>query len=151
MKLIKKGLPLMLALSMVFTLSISANATEFLLNNAQTKNADVGVSATIRGEVWHYMGYENGVVWFEPTVKTIVSSSKTMAQVTVSMECRYNDTGYLMTSDGKSSGKGSENNVNTVSINSSIPKYNTGSQIAVFSSHGATYSKSDVLYMTTLL
>lgn len=54
MKLIKKGLPLMLALSMVFTLSISANATEFLLNNAQTKNADVGVSATIRGEVWHY-------------------------------------------------------------------------------------------------
>ena len=91
MKLIKKGLPLMLALSMVFTLSISANATEFLLNNAQTKNADVGVSATIRGEVWHYMGYENGVVWFEPTVKTIVSSSKTMAQVTVSMECRYND------------------------------------------------------------
>ena len=56
-----------------------------------------------------------------------------------------------MTSDGKSSGKGSENNVNTVSINSSIPVYNTGSQIAVFSSHGATYSKSDVLYMTTLL
>lgn len=111
----------------------------------------LGVSATIRGEVWHYMGYENGVVWFEPTVKTIVSSSKTMAQVTVSMECRYNDTGYLMTSDGKSSGKGSENNVNTVSINSSIPVYNTGSQIAVFSSHGATYSKSDVLYMTTLL
>ena len=50
MKLIKKGLPLMLALSMVFTLSISANATEFLLNNAQTKNADEGVSATIRGE-----------------------------------------------------------------------------------------------------
>ncbi len=64
---------------------------------AQTKNADVGVSATIRGEVWHYMGYENGVVWFEPTVKTIVSSSKTMAQVTVSMECRYNDTDCLMT------------------------------------------------------
>ena len=99
----------------------------------------------------YFLGYDDGVVWFEPTVKTIVSSSKTMAQVTVSMECRYNDTGYLMTSDGKSSGKGSENNVNTVSINSSIPVYNTGSQIAVFSSHGATYSKSDVLYMTTLL
>lgn len=120
MKHIKKGLSLMLALSMVFALSISANATEFGEPITQTKNADVGVSASIRGEVWHYMGYKNGVVWFEPTVKTIVSSSKTMAQVTVSMECRYNDTGYLMTSDGKSSGKVSENNANTVLLNSYI-------------------------------
>ena len=101
--------------------------------------------------MWHYTGYDNGIVWFEPTVKTIVSSSKTMAQVTVSMECRYNDTGYLMTSDGNSSGKVSENNANTVLLNSYIPVYNTGSRIVVFSAHGATYSKSDVLYMTTLL
>ncbi|HBD30208.1 MAG TPA: hypothetical protein DC027_00945 [Oscillibacter sp.] len=151
MKHIKKGLSLMLALSMVFALNISANATEFGEPITQTKNADVGVSASIRGEVWHYTGYDNGIVWFEPTVKTIVSSSKTMAQVTVSMECRYNDTGYLMTSDGNSSGKVSENNANTVLLNSYISVYNTGSRIVVFSAHGATYSKSDVLYMTTLL
>ena len=144
MKHIKKGLSLMLALSMVFALNISANATEFGEPITQTKNADVGVSASIRGEVWHYTGYDNGIVWF-------VSSSKTMAQVTVSMECRYNDTGYLMTSDGNSSGKVSENNANTVLLNSYISVYNTGSRIVVFSAHGATYSKSDVLYMTTLL
>ena len=47
MKHIKKGLSLMLALSMVFALNISANATEFGEPITQTKNADVGVRRSV--------------------------------------------------------------------------------------------------------
>ena len=76
MKHIKKGLSLMLALSMVFALNISANATEFGEPITQTKNADVGVSASIRGEVWHYTGYDNGIVCLSLRLRQLLAARR---------------------------------------------------------------------------
>jgi len=71
-----------------------------------------------------------------------------MAQVTVKLECRYNDTGALVS--GEASGSDSNNNSNSVDVKLKFGAPRIAPVVA-FSSHGATYSKSDVLYMTTNL
>lgn len=71
-----------------------------------------------------------------------------MAQVTVKLECRYNDTGALVSGDAI--GSDSVNNSNNVDVKLVFGVFRRAPVVA-FSSHGATYSKSDVLYMTTNL
>lgn len=53
MKQLKKGIALLLTLSTVFALSVSASATEFTLVKSNSKSANVGTTATITGEVWN--------------------------------------------------------------------------------------------------
>lgn len=142
MKRFKKGIALLLALSTMFAICISASATEANLLNSDSKKADVGTTATLKGELWTY----NDVNWMEPTAKTIVSSSKTMAQVVVKLECVYDDTGELVSSAAAKSK--TANNTNTVKVDLSFSRPRNVPVIA-YSTHEATYSKSDVLYMET--
>lgn len=148
MKRFKKGIALLLALSTMFAICISASATEFNLVKSDSKSADVGTTATLKGELWTYTTVENGLVWMEPTAKTIVSSSKTMAQVTVDLECRYQDTGELVRST--SEGFKSANNSNSVQVDLmfSVPR---SAPVIAYTAHEATYSRSDVLYMSSRL
>ena len=148
MKRFKKGITLLLALSTMFAICISASATDIDLVESDSKTADVGTTATIKGELWTYNTVDNGVSWMEPTAKTIVSSSKTMAQVTVDLECKYQDTGKLVSSNAE--GFKSANNKNTVKVDLifSVPR---SAPVIAFTAHEATYSRSDVLYMSSRL
>lgn len=148
MKQLKKGIALLLTLSTVFALSVSASATEFTLVKSNSKSANVGTTATITGEVWNYTYPYNGIIWMEPTAKTIVSSSKTMSEVTVDMECTYNDTGKLVNSNASASR--SAKNTNSVSCDAAFSVQRSAGIVA-FTSHGVTYTRSDVMYMTTSL
>lgn len=96
MKSFKKSIALLLTLSTMFAICISASATEINLLNSESKSADVGTTATLKAELWTYNYVDNGTLWMEPTAKTIVTSSKTMALVTADLECRYQDTGALV-------------------------------------------------------
>lgn len=147
MKYLKKATSALLALCMIFALCVSASANESLFGS-NSKSASVGTTATITGEIWSYNHVYNGTPYFEPRAKTIVNSSKTMAQVTVKLECRYNDTGALVSGDAI--GSDSVNNSNNVDVKLVFGVFRRAPVVA-FSSHGATYSKSDVLYMTTNL
>lgn len=146
MKRLKKCVSFLMALSVVLALCVSAGATEFALIKSDSKSANVGTTATITGEVWGYTYVYNGIVWMEPTAKTIVNSSKTMAEVTANMECRYNDTGNLVNSNATA--YNAAYNTNTVAANAAFSVQRTSVRVVIYTAHGATYSRSDVLYMT---
>ena len=147
MKKFQKATAIFLAISTMFTLCISAGATEVNLVNSKSKVADVGTTATIKGELWTYSDYDYGHFWQEPTAKTIVTSPNTMAEVTVELECRYDDTGELVSSATDLSA--SKYNTNTVSGHTMYSEV-AGRPVIWYSSHGATYSRSDVLYIETI-
>lgn len=145
MKRFKKAVALMLALATVFALTVSANAMSGVLENSDSKSTSFG---TIRGEVWNYTYTYNGSLWMDPGAVTTVDSRYTMAEVTAEIECRYNDTGELVQPTATDSAFARNTNTVEAGTSFSVPR---GGTIIAFSAHGATYSTSDVLYMTTRL
>lgn len=145
MKRFKKAVALILTLAALFTLTVSANALDGTLINSDSKSTSFG---TIQGEVWCYTYPYNGRLWMQPRAVTTVNSRYTMAEVTAEIECRYNDTGELV--QPTASGSDYARNTNTVTTGAefSVPR---GGKIVAFSAHGATYTTSDVLYMSTSL
>lgn len=132
----------------MFALSISANATEFSLIKTYTKSLDVGTTATLKGEIWNYSYVYNGNLWEEPTVKAIVTSPKTMSEITCDVVCQYNDTGKQVNEN--SAAYDYVRNANELAVNlyfSNLRKQT----IAVQSMINVTYSKSDYMRMVTLL
>lgn len=150
MKRFKKAIALMLALVTVFALTISANAVHgSKLATASKDAAKIGVPAVIYGEIWIDTDTApSGIPWMEPSAVTIVDSRYTMAEVTVEMECQYNDTGELVSSGAYSSDYA--RNTNRVETGCDFGKQRLA-RIVCHSAHGATYTRSDVLYMTTFL
>lgn len=63
----------------------------------KTLSTEYGV---LKGEVWIYNDVTStGLVGWEPTARTSISSNYTMAETTVDVECQYNDTGTYPSSN----------------------------------------------------
>jgi hypothetical protein len=140
----KRVLSLFLVLTMMLALCVSASASKVGSPITKTKSTDYG---TLKGEVWMYcQDAANGTrIGWEPTVRTSISSSYTMAETTVEVECQYTDTGTYPANNWCAS------DVCTNQNWAEVDMYFTGDagrDITVHSAHGITYSKSYALYMT---
>lgn len=150
MKRFKKAIALLLTLATVFSLTVSAGAFFGSPIGAGSKDdVDIGVPAVIRGEIYLYTDTTStGLPWLEISAVTTVDSRYTMAEVCARMECQYNSTGELVRPTATDSAYA--RNTNTVEAFCGFSKPVPG-RVAVHSTHEATYSRSDYLYMVTLI
>lgn len=149
MRNFKKATAMLLALATVFSLTVSANAAFGALIGSGSKETDkIGVPAVIRGEIYFTTDDPSGLLWLQVTAVTNVDSRYTMAEVGAKLECQYNSTGELV----RPTATGSEyaRNTNSVEAGCEFSKPEPG-RVAVHSTHEATYTRSDFLYMITLI
>lgn len=150
MKRFKKVIALMLALATVFLLTVSAGAFWGPPIGSGSKDAvNIGVPAVIHGEIYLYTDMTStGLPWLEISAVTTVDSRYTMAEVGAKMECQYNDTGELVRPTATDSAYARNTNEVEAFCSFSKPRLD---RIAVHSTHEATYTRSDDLYMITLI
>lgn len=148
MKHFRKYVALLLTLATVFSLTVFASATEINLIKTSSKSLDVGTTASLRGEVWNYSYVYNGIPWHEPTVKAIVTSPKTMSEITCDVLCQYNDTGEQVNENSAAYDYVRNANELAVNLGYSIQRKQS---IALHSMINVTYSRSDYMVLTTLL
>lgn len=138
-----KHIATLLCVMLVMSLFCStASAAKVGDPRTKTLSTEYGV---LKGEVWIYNDVTStGLVGWEPTARTSISSKYTMAETTVDVECQYDDTGTYP-SDNWCDFK-RERNKNYAEVNLYFTA-DPDRAIAIHSTHEVTYSRSYSLYM----
>lgn len=119
-----------------------------LAGSGSKEAVNIGVPAVIRGQIYFTTEEISGLQWIQVSAVTTVDSRYTMAEVGAKLECQYDNTGELIRPTA--TGSKYARNTNSVEAGCEFSKPQPG-RIAVHSTHEATYTRSDYLYMITLI